>query len=934
MPAPLLATKLFVPPPGKILVERPRLMKRLYECLHPACRLALISAPAGFGKTTLVSAWATSLKTYELESCPSFAWLSLDEGDNDPVVFWSYIISSLQAQQQEIGKQALSLLQTTPLSELEGNLTSLVNDLAKIRHPLILILDDYHLVRNPAVHHSLSFFVEHVPSQFHVMVISRTNPPLPLALLRGRGQLLEVRLDDLRFSSQDADSFLNSGWGLNLAAQAVETLNGKTEGWIAGLQMAALSLREAAASQDRAKVDDFIASFSGSNRYVLDYLIEEVLNQQPAEIQNFLIRTSILDRLCSPLCDELLSSAEQGVPPASQKILEHLESCNLFILPLDNQRYWYRYHPLFTDLLKKRLSQMESGVVAELHQRAIRWYEQNGLIPQAAEHALQVKDYHKAAALVSQICEELWGRGEHATLLEWMEALPEEERRKYPHLWIYQVSMLITAGKMREAEHCILDIEDYIRASSATDSNQASFMGRVFSLRAYIASFYRDIPNLLHYARLALDNLTRKEDAWGRCGIFLVLSNAYLANGNLEAAGQSLAEAIDAGKIAHRPYMVLTAMSNLAIVLYTLGDLRRASQICQESLLLIQHNGLERSPLAANLFIGQGIILCERHDLDEADKSIRRGLELGRERSHIWSIAWGYRALIRLLLAQDSLAAAEVAVREAEQLANIHEIPEYHTCGISGLKARVWLRLGKIDQVEQYLTSRQIQVESDIQYPHESEYLALANLRLVKGDLESAANLLERMLLRSESAKQQLWVIRTLVLQALLYQAQGNRGKSLQSLSRAMNLAEPEGIIQTFVDEAEPMMHLLDEAIKQNVHTEYAHRLLKAFPASQPELRPGADIQTDASAPVGPEIGFAKSGQTLPVKGMLVEPFSAREMEIIRLIAEGWSNSEIAQKLYISVRTVKYHTTNIYSKLGVSGRTQAIARGRELGLLK
>ena len=359
-----------------------------------------------------------------------------------------------------------------------------------------------------------------------------------------------------------------------------------------------------------------------------------MLNQQPADVQDFLRRTSIVDRLCSPLCDALLK-VEGGVPLDSQKVLEYLESCNLFILPLDDQRYWYRYHQLFTDLLRKRLSQTHPDIVPELHQRAIQWYEQNGLIPQAVEHAFEAKDFPRAASLVNQVAEELWGRGEHATLMAWIDALPEVEMRRYPQLWIFQVSMLITAGKMQEAERCIPDIENYLRTTSGTDPNQASLMGRGYSLRTYIASFYGDIPNLLHFARLALENLSRDEDARGRCGISLVLSNAYLTNGDLEAAERALVEAIDAGKIAHRPYMALAGMSDLASIAYTQGNLSRAIRVSQEGILLVQQRDLDRSLLAANLFITQGIIFCERHALDEAEKYIRKGLELAQERSYI-----------------------------------------------------------------------------------------------------------------------------------------------------------------------------------------------------------------------------------------------------------------------------------------------------------
>jgi LuxR family maltose regulon positive regulatory protein len=916
MPATLLATKLSVPTISKYLVDRPRLLTKLDECLSNGCRLALISAPAGFGKTALVSAWVARLNPVDCQPAPSVAWVSLDPRDNNPLIFWSYLLSALQNQRQEIGNQSLGMLKMATPPDLEGLLAVLINDLAGSPNPFCLILDDYHLIRNPAIHQSLAFFLDHLPSQFHLIVLSRTDPPLPLALLRSRGQLAEIRINDLRFSVLEADAFLNDCWRLNLALQAVKTLQDKIEGWAAGLQMAALSLQEAAAGRDQERIENFIASFSGSNRYILDYLVEEVLNQQPVEIQNFLLRTSILDRMCAPLCDALVHNGGPGSSPESQVILEHLEVCNLFIFPLDDQRCWYRYHPLFADLLRKRLNQMEAGIVPELHQRAIQWYEQNEAIPKAVEHAFLIKDFPKAAFLINQIAEELWGRGEYVTLLAWMDALPDDEKRKYPQLWVYQVSTLITEGKIEQAERRVLEIENYLGSTTEIEVNQASIMGKVYSLRTYVASFHQDIPNLLLYSRLALENLTGEKDAGGRCGIFMVLSNAYLNNGDVEAAAQALTQAIEAGRTSHRHYMVLTAMANLATVLITQGRLGRAGQVCQEGLELIQQSELNRSPMAANLLIAKGLILCERHELDEAGKIIQEGLDLARERCYIWSIAWGYRALMRFLLACNDLSAAEAVIMKAEQLATQNDIPDYHLCGISGFKGIIWVRMGKTDQAEAYLRQRQIRVDGEIHYPHESEYWALARMCLAKRDFESGADLLERLLLRAEVGKQALWSIRFLALQAMFYQAQGRRDQGLHALDRALAVGEPERCVQTFVDEGQPMQRLLAEAVRQGMHTEYALRLLQAFNENAP----------------GDAHSFGGAVQTR--KREPLEPLSKRELEIIRLIAAGCSNKEIAQKLYISLRTVKYHTTSIYTKLEVTGRAQAAVKAKELGLLQ
>lgn len=924
MSAPLLMTKLHIPLLGKYLVWRSNLVEKLHQSLEPGCRLALISAPAGFGKTTLISTWITASGDTFPER--KIAWLSLDEGDNDPVIFWTYVISAVQTQQAGLGQQSKDLL-VEQGSDLEGKLASFINDLYQVPHPCAIVLDDYHLIRNPLIHQSLTFFIEHLPPRIHLMIASRTDPPLPLALLRGRGQLLEIRLNELRFSIEDTDTYLNTGIGLNLAIQSVQKLNQKAEGWIAGLQMAALAMqdlstRESPSFQQQQKLADFVASFSGSNRFILDYLIEEVLNRQPAAVQDFLVQTSIVDQLCGPLCDALLGEGARGATANAQAMLEYLESSNLFIFPMDDQRYWYRYHQLFADLLRKRLAQKDPELAQELHRRAIDWYEQNGLISRAIHHAFIIKDFQKAAKFVTQITEVMWGRGEHATLLTWMDALPAEEKKHYPGLLVFQVSILISAGRIQEAEACILLLESYIDASVKDDHNPSALIGNMSALRTYIASFYGDRPALFAHAQTALQNLTRDEDSAQRCTVSLVLGHAYFTEGALNSAEQAFDESIIYGKKAHKTPIVLSGLSNLALALWFQGNLSRAAQVCQEGMLLTQQYSLERSPMAVDILLTWGAILCERGQLAEADATIRRGLELAQEGQYVWHVSRGYQGVARLSMAQGNLAEAESAAQAADQWASAHEVPAHLSCPGRGLLAEVWLRQGKTSQAERYLADGQVGLNETIKFPRQSEYLGLARLKWLQGD-ESVVQLLERISLWAETNQQKAAWIATLILQALVAQSRRDREQGMRFLEQAFDLAEPDGYVQSFVEEGEPLAVMLREAARLNIHAAYANLLLSVFSDTSPEAATGSP---QASKP-----GLPKH---LPSESMpLAEPLSRRELETLQFIAEGLSNKEIAQRMYISLRTVKYYSTGLYNKLGVDGRMQAVIRARELGLL-
>jgi LuxR family maltose regulon positive regulatory protein len=539
MPQPLLATKLFIPSPAKSLVLRARLLERLDESLNPAGRLTLVSAPAGFGKTTLIGAWAGSLRQAKSQEPRRVAWLSLDEGDNDPVVFWAYLIAALQTQAEEIGTQALTWLHAPQSPDPRAAVAVLVNDLAQIPGCFVLILDDYHVIRLSSIHDSLAFLIERMPPQFRVVIVTRTDPPLPLALLRGRGQLLEIRLPELRFSDDEAYSFLSRGIASTLSQNDAARLNAKAEGWAAGLQMAGASLR------GQANIEAFIASFSGNSRYILDYLIEEVLNRQTSAVQDFLLTTSILDRLSGPLCDHLLAApgTETGAASSatgSREMLRQLEDSNLFIFPLDDERYWYRYHRLFADLLTKRLGQVAPARVGVLHSRASQWFEDNGFVDRAVEHAFKARDYDRAARLVEASADYLWKQGEHTRLLKWLNKLTDEQIRARLPLLIFRAGLLALNGSLREAELCLQHVDEGLPTASLDGALLDRLAGQAATVRALIAESRADGANILHYTHLALEKLSPSLDAVWRIMALVALGHQDLTQGDFQTCKQHL----------------------------------------------------------------------------------------------------------------------------------------------------------------------------------------------------------------------------------------------------------------------------------------------------------------------------------------------------------------------------------------------------------
>jgi LuxR family maltose regulon positive regulatory protein len=939
VPESLLQTKLYTPPLRPNLVSRPRLIERLNQGLAVDKKLTLISAPAGFGKTTLITEWRYRIpdSAGSQSACqdPKFGWLSLDEGENDPVQFLGYLLSALQKIIPGIGETALASLSSPQPPPTAAVLTPVVNKIAALGEAgalssccYMLVIDDYHVVQEQATHDILQFFLDHLPPPLHLAICSRSDLPWSLSRLRANDQITELRSADLRFTLEETTDFLNQVMGLGLSVADLAALEDRTEGWIAGLQLAALSMQ----GLDEGDRHDFVSDFTGSSRYIVDYLLDEVLAHRPEGTKDFLLQTSILDRMCGPLCDAILGRGETSPLPASQTTLEQLEQANLFLVPLDDKRIWYRYHHLFGNLLRVRLKQSFSELMPELHRRASLWYEQEDMLSEAISHSLAAKDFELAARQIGQTMTELTGRGEFFTThLGRLEALPDEIIYAQPHLGISYAWVLQITLQLDSVEPILQDVERITGAQLPDDLKL-----QIAIVRASLARQKRDVVRAFQLSGQVLatlpedpneDNPLQRSTRTGL--VFNLGQSELLLKGDPVAAEQWFSEALAITEAVGGLTLMLGAMNNLAQAQLTRGKLNQAAGNYRQALQLV--NEFERQsdgpmPAAAYVHLGLGDLLRERNELDEAALHLTRGIELSQQ----WHQGLGdtlcdsYIFQTRLKQALGDIAGALEAIWQAEQLPQAYQDVPRFGGPVDARRAELQLAqaipnavtpdLRRLAAVEDWAEAYGLADDDPIvSLDDEIRNIVFARFLLAKDKYDRAFHVLSRLLQSAESYGRTGSVITISILQSLAQQARGNTEQALLSLAQALLLAEPENYVRVFLDEGRPMARLLYEAAANGIAPEYAGRLLAQFPAGE-----------EAQAP-------APQHQLTPT---LVEPLSKRELEVMQLIAAGQSNAEIAQSLYISVGTVKNHAKNIYSKLNVHSRAQAIARTRELGLIE
>lgn len=897
MPTPILTTKIYVPPPRTKVVVRADLIARLNAGVQR--KLTLISAPAGFGKTTLVSEWAAQCQQ-------PVAWLSLDEGDSDPTRFLIYLVATLQtmlARQtppSTFGIGVMNALQSLQPPPPEAILTALLNDINTLPSHFIIVLDDYHVIDAKPVDQALTFLIEHLPPHMHLIITTREDPHLPLARLRARGQLTELRIADLCFNISEATGFLNQVMGLNLAPAEVVALETRTEGWIAGLQLAAISL------QGHSDTSQFIKSFSGNHQFVLDYLVEEVLQQQPEHLQTFLLQTSILNRLCGPLCDAVLQSSVGF----GQNTLAYIERSNLFIVPLDNERRWYRYHHLFAELLRQRLQQSIATAapdqrieIAELHNRASLWYETNGLEIEAFHHATAAHNISRAAHLIEGKGMPLQFRGAVRPILNWLASLPPAVLDTTPTLWVVYASALLVIGQ-------VVGVEEKVKAAEATLQTMGmaqnhDFIGRIASIRATVALTQHNVAEIIAQSRLALQYLPTHNHP-SRASVIWNLGYAYHLQGDRAAAKQAYVEALANSQAIGLTTIAMMALIGLGYLYENENQLTLAAEFYQRALKLV---GDPPPPPICDAHLGLARIFYEWNNLDAAERHGQLSLPLARQIENTDRAVNCEIFIARLKLAQGDITGASNMLTMAEQFARQQQFMQ-RLPDIAAAQVLVWLRQGDIGAAQTLAQTYNLPTSR-------------AQVHLAQKDTTSALTVLAAWRKHIETKGWADELLKTIVLQAIAHDAHGETAQALQRLTEAITLAAPSGHLRIFLNEGPPMATLLmtlltslntDETLKS-----YIHQLLKAFAASNESQR---QISAASLLPSPP-----------PTPQPLIEALSQREREVLQLIAQGLSNQEISKRLFVALSTVKGHNQVIFSKLQVERRTEAVARARELGLL-
>lgn len=921
---PLLETKLYLPKWSADLVSRPRLIDRI----HPKRKLTLVSAPAGFGKTTLLAEWVAAVPTGPV------AWVSLDQSDNDPAVCWIYLITALHKIQPSLGERSLALLQSPQPPPIESVLMTLLNELTAVEADIVLLLDDYHVIATQAVHDGIGFLLSHLPPQVHLIIASRADPPLSLARLRSHKELTELRVNDLRFTPDEAAAFLNQVMGLKISAAEVSALEQRTEGWIAGLQLAALSL------QGREDAADFVAAFSGNDRYIVDYLLEEVLQRQPDRVRHFLLQTAILERLSGSLCDTVTDQTD------GQEMLETLERGNLFIIPLDNKRQWYRYHHLFADVLQAHALMEWPEQIPSLHGRASNWCEQNSLFSDAIRHALAAQDFERAAGLIEQVWPTMRRRQRETTVLSWIMSLPDALIRNRPVLSVAYALVLLNDGRLdavesrlQDAERCLgadavdsdADSQEPLAVESVVtdDAQLQSLPASIANARAYRAQALRDVSSTVAYAQQALELLPEDEE-YERGTTAALLGLAYWTSGRPEDGYRSFAEGLAIFKQMGLTQMAIGGTLILAQMSLAQGRLHRATNICEQSLQLAIEQGGPVLPGTPELYLALSEVRYEQGDLVAASQLLLNGETLRQQASlsgvaYLW---WVVQA--RLKAAEGDLETALDQLHEAERLYARTPIPIPDVRPTEALRVRWWLRQGRLAEALGWVRDCGLSVADLPSYLHEYEHLTLAKVEIAQcrrngtdEGMHQVIGLLTRLLAAAEAQARTASIIKILVVLALARAAQGalpaamvkDRPSAIASLERALILAEPEGHVRIFVEHGAPIVPLLREVMTRDITPTYTQQLLAA---SETWGCPRAKAPTAAG---------------VPAPQPLIEPLSQRELEVLRLLNTELSGPEIACELIVALSTVRTHTKRIYRKLNVTNRRAAVNRAVALALI-
>jgi LuxR family transcriptional regulator, maltose regulon positive regulatory protein len=909
---PFLKTKLHIPFIRKDLVVRPRLLNRLVESLQSP--LTLVTAPAGYGKSTLVT---SALAGSRLPA----AWLSLAKGDNQTSRFFSYLVKAVRQINPEFGIEALDILESGQPVLPERFLPVLINDFDRLDQGIALVLDDYQQISNPEIHEGVAFLLDHCPEALHVVIITRSDPPIPLARLRARGQVLELRAADLQFTEEEAASLLNEGMGLGLSPNVVHILAERTEGWAAGLQMAALSLR------NRTDIDRFIAGFSGTNRYILDYLLEEVLANQPPEIHRFLLRTSILERICAPLCDALIQKDGPETPgAASSDLLKSLERENLFLVALDDERLWYRYHHLFAELLQSRLNHQFPAEKSELHRRAADWFEKEGLIVEAVNHALAGGMHDQAARLVEENTMRLLAKGEMQALMRWVEVLPADLHQRRPRLCIHQAYALAFAGKLPEVETFLIQAETAIDAQQLDPAERQRMRASIAAVRAMTAVMTgRDLQ------AIALANQSRElllpGQTWDQATTAWALGYAERSLGHLTKANTAFEEMVQLARNMGNLWTLISGLIDLAMVVRAQGQIARARALFEEALQEARPQEAQSLGYLARMEAGLASVLYEQNELEKAQNFLSDAFHHMLHWPNPNHLAYAYIIQSRVLLAQGDIQHAWEAMKQADQIRQRQTLTRINRRAIEVGLVRVWIKMQPANQIPspldplvimavQYISDWQTEfIESAAPMDESNMTAALMLARVLLSSKQTAESLLllQRILINAEQTGNISACIEAQMLTALARTASAG---GLTALEEALRLGQRGGYIRIFLDEGRPLQLLLAQWLARSLdHPLHAYGLYLDHQFAG-ELVLATMVET---APA--------SSQSLPA------PLTHRELEVLHLMAKGLTNAEIARQLVVSLGTVKTHTAAIYRKLDVAHRTEAIARARTLSIL-